>query len=178
VLGRLGGGLPKDPGGPAHGDGHTIVCGYGRVGQIVVGLLQRTGAKVVVIEEEPAIARALRQSGVAVVEGDAAQAPALDRAGIDRARVLVICVPERMAVRRIVDYAQSVNKELTVLARAHHEAERRHLYALGAKEVVMGELALAIELGRRSAESLGLDAAVVEAELEGLRRGEQPPRSP
>jgi CPA2 family monovalent cation:H+ antiporter-2 len=178
ALERLGGGRPKQHDDPAHGDGHTIVCGYGRVGRIVVGLLQRTGAKVVVIEEEPAIARALRHSGIAVVEGDAAQAPALDRAGIGSASVLVICVPERMAVRQIVDYAQSCNKQLTVLARAHHEAERRHLYALGAKEVVMGELALAIELGRRSAEALGLDATLVEAELEVLRRGEPAPRSP
>lgn len=174
ALRRFGGDRPgARPDDPAEDtrSGHTIVCGYGRVGGTVVQMLERFEAKVIVLEEEPAIVRKLRKGGTTVVEGDAAQPPALDRAGIDRARVLVICVPERMAVRQIVDYALSRNPELVILARAHSEPERRHLYKLGARGVVMGELALAIELGRRSAEALGLDATMVGAELEALHRG-------
>lgn len=158
---------PRD--GARHG--HTIVCGYGRVGSTVVQLLERLGSPIVVIEEEPALLRTLAQHGTPTIEGDAAQPPVLERADVARARVLVICVPERMAVRQIVDYAVSRNPKLVVLARTHRESEMRYLREIGATAVVMGELALAIELGRRSAEALEMDPELVNAELDVLRRG-------
>ncbi|HSJ96448.1 MAG TPA: NAD-binding protein [Myxococcota bacterium] len=97
----------------------------------------------------------------------------LDRAGLARARLLVICIPERMAVRRILDHAQSVNPQLVVLARAHSQRERRELYRRGVSEVVLGELELALELARRSAQVLGFERERVEREIEARRRDDE-----
>jgi monovalent cation:H+ antiporter-2, CPA2 family len=173
VLGRLKHGPADRAEGAGAIDGglthHTVVCGYGRVGRVVVGALHRLQVPLLVIEEEPAVVRSLQQRGLPALEGDAAQIAVLERAGVARARVLVICVPERMAVRRIIDYARARNPGLVMLARTHRESERRHLHELGASTVVMGELELALELGRRSAEALGIDAARVAAELEHQR---------
>src|SRR5690606_7897654 len=130
--------------------GHTIVCGHGRLGAIVVQLLERLGASVAVIEEDPRTAKALVQRGPRASEGDAAQPVVLARADLAHARVLVTCLPERMVVRRIVDHARTTNPALVVLARTHWEAEIHKLHELGASSVVMGEVALAIELGCRS----------------------------
>lgn len=152
--------------------GHAIVCGHGRVGSVVAGLLDRFGAGVVVIDEEPQIVHELRGRGVRALLGDAAQAPVLEGAGVARARLLVVCVPERMEVRRIVEHAQAANPRLVILARAHSRRERDELYARGVAEVVLGEQELALELGRRSAQVLGLEAAALERELEAMRRGE------
>ncbi|MBZ5715693.1 cation:proton antiporter [Nannocystis pusilla] len=151
--------------------GHTIVCGHGRVGATVTRLLERLEVPVVVVDEEPDIVRSLVQRGTPVVEGDATQPPVLERAGLARARVLVACVPERMVVRRLVEHALARNPELVVLVRTHRESEMRHLYELGASAAVMGELTLAIELGRGTAQALGLDPDLVRAALEELRRG-------
>lgn len=171
--GPTGAPLPEPANGPAD---HTIVCGHGRVGSVVVELLERLAAPLLVIEDDPADVRALQQRGLRAIEGDAAQIPVLEQAGIARARVLVICIPERMAVRRIVDHARSRNPDLVILARTHRESERRHLYELGARAVVLGELELALELSRRSAEALGLDPERVAAELERTRADFSPPR--
>src|SRR5690606_19938578 len=72
--------------------GHTIVCGHGRVGAIVVQLLERLGASVVVVEEDPRAVKALVQRGTRAIEGDAAQAVVLARADLAHARVLVTCL--------------------------------------------------------------------------------------
>jgi hypothetical protein len=40
---------------------------------------------------------------------------------------------------------------------------------------VLGEQELALELGRRSAQVLGLEAAALERELQAMRRGEPAP---
>jgi hypothetical protein len=77
-----------------------------------------------------------------------------------------------MAVRRILDHVQRVNPKVVVLARAHSERERRELYRRGVTEVVLGELELALELSRRSAQVLGFEAERVEAEIESRRRAD------
>lgn len=150
--------------------GHTIVCGHGRVGGIVVQLLEQLQTSVVVVEEDPDNVRTLVQRGTPAIEGDAAQPTVLERADVAHARVLVTCLPERMVVRRIVDHALARNRDLVLLARTHWEPEIRRLHALGATAVVMGEVALAIELGRRSAQALDIDPELVSAELDALRR--------
>lgn len=150
---------------------HAVVCGYGRVGRVVVALLGRFGAPVVVIDEAPEVVAALRRRGIPSLLGDAAQAPVLDGAGIARARLLVVCIPERMAVRRVVDHAHAASPGLVVLARAHSDRERDELYERGVAEVVHGERELALELGRRSAQVLGLDTDTVERALDEIRRG-------
>jgi CPA2 family monovalent cation:H+ antiporter-2 len=165
----------REPSRPSTPDGHAIVCGCGRVGSVVSGLLGRFGAALVVIDEDPQIVQELRRRGVHALLGDAAQAPVLDGAGVARARLLVVCVPERMAVRRIVEHAQAVNPGLVILARAHSHRERNELYARGVAEVVLGEQELALELGRRSAQVLGLESGTLERELEALRRSESAP---
>jgi CPA2 family monovalent cation:H+ antiporter-2 len=156
-------------------DGHAIVCGYGRVGGVVAGLLERFAARVVVIDEDPQLIAALRKRRLHALLGDAAQPTVLDRAGVARARVLIICIPERMAVRRIVDHARQANPGLLVLARTHSNPERTRLYQRGVAEVVMGELELALELGRRSRQALGFEPTALEGALESLRRGDAGP---
>jgi CPA2 family monovalent cation:H+ antiporter-2 len=153
--------------------GHAIVCGYGRVGSVVADLLVRLGAPPIVIEEDARLVAELRARGARALFGDAAQGHVLDRAGIAHARLLVTCIPERMAVRRVLDHVQAVNPGAVVLARAHSERERRELYRRGVREVVLGELELALELARRSGQVLGFEPAQVESAIESRRRDDE-----
>jgi CPA2 family monovalent cation:H+ antiporter-2 len=172
---RLLGARPERESPPASAPlvGHAIVCGYGRVGSVVTDLLARLGAPAIVIEEDAGLVAALRARGAHALFGDAAQGHVLDRAGLAQARLLVICIPERMAARRVLDHVQAVNPQAVVLARAHSERERRELYRRGVQEVVLGELELALELSRRSGQVLGFEAAQVESAIEARRRDDQ-----
>jgi CPA2 family monovalent cation:H+ antiporter-2 len=172
---RLLGARPEREGPPAPAlpAGHAIVCGYGRVGSVVTDLLARLGAPAIVIEEDARLVAELHARGAHALFGDAAQGHVLDRAGLARARLLVICIPERMAVRRVLDHVQAVNPQAVLLARAHSERERRELYRRGVQEVVLGELELALELARRSGQVLGFEAARVESAIEARRRDDE-----
>ena len=73
--------------------GHFVICGHGRMGQILCEELQREEVPFVVIDGEPDTAELLRQTGYKVVEGDATEDEVLERAGVTRAKGLVAVVP-------------------------------------------------------------------------------------
>jgi CPA2 family monovalent cation:H+ antiporter-2 len=150
--------------------GHAVVCGYGRVGSIVCALLERHGKPYVVVDEDQHHIDSLRARGVVAVLGDAGMPQVLERAEIRAARLLVLCVPERMAVRRALDHAREVNPTVTVLARTHTYEDRAFLETQGADEAVLGEMELALELGRRALERFDISSGLSEAAIADLRR--------
>lgn len=149
---------------------HAIICGYGRVGGIVRAQLERLGVTHLVIEDDARLVGELRTRGGHALLGDATQAHILDQAGVDRAAVLLLCIPERLAVRQIIAYAHSRNPGLPILARTHDESERKRLHEYGAAHVVMGETELAFELTRLAAEALRIDPRSTREAIEAARR--------
>lgn len=153
---------------------HTVVCGYGRVGSIVCALLARHAKPFVVIEEDLKLVESLRARGLTALFGDASLPAVLERAHLRSASLLILCMPERMAVRRALEHAREVKETLVVLARTHSYEDRRMLQEQGAQEAVVGELELALELGRSALERFGLAADVIEQSIDETRRGVEP----
>ena len=149
---------------------HAVVCGYGRVGSIVCTLLEQHGKPFTVVEEDVRIVDSLRARGVAAVLGDAGMPSVLERAGVRSAQLLVLSIPERMAVRSALDYARDVNADIAVLARTHSFKDRQFLENKGADIAVVGELELALELGRRALERFDVGVEDVEASVGDVRR--------
>jgi CPA2 family monovalent cation:H+ antiporter-2 len=148
---------------------HAIVCGYGRVGSLVCSLLEQHDKPYVVIEEDLRMVEDLRARGVTALFGDAGLPHVLDRAHLRTARLLVLCIPERMAVRRALEHAREVGAA-TVLARTHSYEDHDFLQAQGADEAVVGEMELALELGRRALQRFEVSAESVESSLATARR--------
>ena len=149
---------------------HAIVCGYGRVGSIVCDLLQRHQRPYVVIEEDLRLIQSLRARGVQAVSGDAGLPSTLERAHVRTARLLALCIPEKMALRRALEYTREVNTTALVLARTHSADDRRFLRGHGVDDAVVGETELALEIGRRTLERLGVSSELVERSIAELRR--------
>jgi monovalent cation:H+ antiporter-2, CPA2 family len=154
---------------PAALHGHAVVCGYGRVGSIVCTLLERQGKPFVVVDEDQRSIATLRARGIPAVLGDAGVVQVLERAEIRAARLLVLCIPERMAVRRALDHAREVNPTITILARTHSYEDRAFLETRGVDEAVLGEMELALELGRRALERFDIPVVASEASIADLR---------
>lgn len=81
----------------------------------------------------------------------------------------MLCIPERMATRRALEQAREVGRA-TVLARTHSYEDRNFLQAKGADEAVIGELELALELGRRALQRFAVDVDQVEQSISETRR--------
>lgn len=148
---------------------HVVVCGYGRVGHVVCDVLRRVGVKYVVIEDDPHLVEDLRAAGVPAIMGDAAHEHVLERAMLHDAAALVVCVPERQVVRRIVAYARAEKPELAIFVRAHRDDERAHLERLYGVDAVFGEQELSLELSRRTATALGVDGDALQRALTEAR---------
>jgi CPA2 family monovalent cation:H+ antiporter-2 len=131
---------------------HTILVGFGRVGRIIGETAAEGGRAMVVIEDQADIAKDAADLGLPVVIGNATAPHVLREAGIADATRLVIAIPEGFEAGAIAERARKANPDITILARAHSDAEVEHLQKLGVDQIVMGEREIArrlLELIRR-----------------------------
>lgn len=160
----------------------AVVCGYGRVGRLIVTTLERRGFHCVVVEEDPRLVRELRGHGRSVVRGSAENAAVLGQAPLAAAAVLVVAVPDPLVARQVVTNARREHRRLPIVVRSHSATERDVLRRLGANEVVVGETELGLEMTRYALRRLGLSGIETQAVVQGLRgaereRGGGPPES-
>ena len=151
-----------------HLRGHAVVCGYGRVGTVIGHVLRRRFT-VVAIEEDVRVVRALRARDLPVVRGNAAMPAVLRQARLDRARELVVAVPDPLVTRQVVDLARAMNPRLRIIARTHSEAERQWLLARGVDSVILGEWELALEMTVHALRGFGVGSIEAEAVVQRLR---------
>jgi CPA2 family monovalent cation:H+ antiporter-2 len=123
---------------------HSVVVGYGRVGSLVGNALTDRAEPFVVIEDGAPIVAKLRESGLAAIAGNAVRADVLAAANVAEARRLFVAIPNCFEAVEIVERARALNPGLTIVARAHSEADVEHLSSAGADAVIMGEREIAL----------------------------------
>jgi len=96
-----------------------------------------------VAEENREIVEKLRESGVPAVSGDASDPNVLIQSHIQRARMLVIAIPDSRPVRRMIETARTVNPKIEIVVRTHSEEEAALLEKENAGKVFLGEHELA-----------------------------------
>jgi monovalent cation:H+ antiporter-2, CPA2 family len=149
---------------------HVLIAGYGRVGSFVARLLARLGQPFGVVDSNPGRADEARDSGYAVVYGDAATEPVLEAAGVRRARLVIVTVPDPVGARLVVERARSMNPNVHVVARAATVEHLEELGRLGVYEAVHPESEAGLELGRQALSHLGVAVGDVERFADEVRR--------
>ncbi|MGH7322632.1 MAG: cation:proton antiporter [Candidatus Rokuibacteriota bacterium] len=125
---------------------HVVICGFGRVGSAVGEALESFNIPYSVIERDPDIASDLRARGVSCLFGDAAHRELLRAAGVDRAALVVVTLPEIGRARLALRALRALSPGVPVMARAHGRAEAEHLREDGATEVIQPELEASVTL--------------------------------
>jgi CPA2 family monovalent cation:H+ antiporter-2 len=148
---------------------HVVLCGFGRVGSAVGEALDTFGLPYAVIERDPHLVKALRARGVSAHFGNAARQDLLLRAGVDRAALAVIALPDIDPARLAVRTVRAVTATLPILARAHGRAEAEALKEVGATEVIQPEMEASVALIRRALATLKLPNELAFAYLERFR---------
>lgn len=116
--------------------GHTIVCGFGQVGEAVSAELHAAGKAFVVIDQVHERLQVAHDLGYHSVEGDATQDGTLLRAGIRAASALVTDMSSDPGNLYVVLSACELNSNLTVVARASTDDAAEKMRRAGANEVV------------------------------------------
>ena len=115
--------------------GHVILCGFGQVGEAICEEMTRTGKQVVIIDRSLPD-RAGGSSDIPMVQGDATDDAVLHRAGLGRARTLVLALDSDVDNLFVALTARSINPEIFIVARANHRAAIGKLRQAGADRVV------------------------------------------
>jgi monovalent cation:H+ antiporter-2, CPA2 family len=126
--------------------GQVVLVGYGRVGRRIGEALTQNGVSFVVAEENREIVKQLRENGIPAVSGDAADPAVLIQAHIQRARMLVIAIPDTVDVRRMIEIARTVNPHIETVVRTHSEEEAGLLQKENTGKVFLGEHELALAM--------------------------------
>jgi len=113
--------------------GHTIVCGWGRVGRAASHQMAKAGQRVVVVDLS---ADRLSDCPYPHIHGDATLDQVLRRAGIERARTLVAAVENDATSVYVVLSARVLAPGLTVIARSRTDDGTKKLERAGADRVV------------------------------------------
>jgi monovalent cation:H+ antiporter-2, CPA2 family len=151
-------------------ENHVIIVGCGRVGRHIAEALGVLKVPRLVIEADPARLTKLSELGVPVLFGDAGNSEILEHAGLDRARALVITVPEDVAALTIATTVHHIAPNLRIVARASSWDAARRLAQAGVGQVVRPELEGGVEIVRRTLLDLDLPAREVQRYAETLRR--------
>ena len=148
---------------------HTIVCGYGRLGVVLVDALKRRGFSCVVVDNDPISVREAIADGVPAIYGDAGNPEILRRLGIGRARVLAVAISDPLAAESAVESGRHANQRLDIIARARSREQMQRLRELGATEVIQPEFEAGLELIRHVMHVHGLDQRQVGAIVQRRR---------
>ena len=151
----------------------VIICGFGRVGQIVGRILRMHGIGFTALERDPGQVDVVRRFGNKVYFGDTTRADVLRAAGAETAKLLVVALDDMEAVLRTVEVAKRTFPHLRILARARN---RRHAFLLMDRAVdglVRDTFHSSLELGRQSLTSLGIDDAAANRAVELFREHDE-----
>jgi len=115
---------------------HHVVCGFGRVGEVVCETLAEAGSPFVVIEKDPQRVAEAQDRGYLCLEGDATDTEVLTTAGVARARGLV-CALENDADNLFTTLsARTLNKDITIVTRCVSPDSVEKLHYAGADRVI------------------------------------------
>jgi CPA2 family monovalent cation:H+ antiporter-2 len=123
--------------------GHTILVGYGRVGTRVGKALKEAGVPFLVIDDADKVAANLHDGPVEIISGNATKLEIITAANAAAAYRIIVAIPNAFEAGQIVLQAKAANPAITIIARAHSDAEVDHLTRLGAQKVIMGESEIA-----------------------------------
>ena len=126
--------------------GHAILVGYGRVGSRLASLLQARGVPLVVIEDDADNVARARADGLPAVLGNVASERVMAEAAPERAKLAIFAIPQAFEAGESIVRLKRMDPTITVLARAHSDAEVKHLLERGADAVVLAERELAHSL--------------------------------
>ncbi len=116
---------------------HVILCGFGRMGQILAKELNAKKQDFLVIDGSSAMIAEAQNHGYLVLLGDATDEATLIAAGVERAKTLVTALPNDAANVFITLTARDLNRSLLIVARGEQQSTEKKLLQAGADRVVL-----------------------------------------
>ncbi len=149
---------------------HLVIVGFGVNGRNVHQALASLGVPHVLVDLNPHTVRELQEAGEHAVYGNAEQDAVLRAAGVERARGVIIAIPDAASTREVVAASRRLAPEATIVARTRYVQEVEPLEVLGADQVIPEEFETSLELVGRVLEMYGAPPSMILDQKTALRR--------
>ncbi|ODC02460.1 hypothetical protein BFW38_01770 [Terasakiispira papahanaumokuakeensis] len=129
---------PSSPLASAHHElnDHVIICGFGRVGQILHRFLTHEQIPHIAVDHDPVRVQAASMAGAPVVYGDVSRHELLKGLGAEHARLIVVTVNDRDATLRTLHALQPLSLAQPILVRTQDDSDLERLKDAGATAVI------------------------------------------
>lgn len=117
-------------------ENHTILCGFGRIGEAAASELTRNNEPFVVIEKDPEVIDRLRELNYHVINGDATEDETLLMAGVKHAARLLATLNDDNANIVVALSARELNPAIWIASRLVRQDAYHKLLRAGANEVI------------------------------------------
>jgi len=134
----------------------VIICGFGRVGQIVGRVLRMRGIAFTALEQDTEQVEVIRRFGSKVYYGNPSRPDVLRAAGAEHARLLVVALDDMEQTLRVVEVARRTFPNLRVLARARNRRHAHPLMDRGITRLVRETYHSSLRLSEMVLEDLGV----------------------
>jgi monovalent cation:proton antiporter-2 (CPA2) family protein len=152
--------------------GHVLIAGFGRVGQLLARTLDADGASYLALDKQALHVAAARQQGLPVFYGDASRLELLRRAQAERASILVLTMDSPTVMEEVVRVVKAEWPHLPIVARARDIEHAKRLLKLGANEVIPETLEGSLHLAGRVLQLTGAPESAVMRRIETQRAQE------
>ncbi len=154
-------------------EGHVVIAGFGRVGQLLARILDADNIQWLALDTNASQVATARQNGLPVYYGDASRLELLKRAHAEQASVVVLTMDSPTQVGAVLRSLKGEFPRSSVVARARDGNQARRLLQDGASAVVPETLEAGLQMAGRVLQLLGTPEDVVLRRLETQRDAEQ-----
>jgi CPA2 family monovalent cation:H+ antiporter-2 len=151
----------------------VLIAGFGRVGQMVAGLLDKHEVAYIAVDRDPDRVGRQRAAGKPVYFGDMTELELLRRLHLDTSRALVVTLDDTSAVDALVESARAERPDLLIVARARDGRHAAHLYRIGASHAVPETIEASLQLAEAVLVDVGVPMGPVIASIHERRDGLQ-----
>lgn len=139
----------------------AILCGFGRMGQVVSQFLRARGVEVMLVDASPNQIMLTREFGNFVYFGDGRRVDVLRAAGAEKAQMLIYCMDGMAVDQATIERVKASFPHLQILVRAF---DRRHVMALRKAEadyVIRETFESGVALGKEALRRFDVDEETI-----------------
>lgn len=151
----------------------VLMVGFSRFGQIAAQILLAGGRSVTVIDFSADRIRQASSFGFRIYFGDGTRKDVLRSAGIDRAKIVLVCTQKKEITDKVVELVQADYPHTTLFVRSYDRIHSIELRNKGVDYELRETLESGLLFGRRTLEALGVAEVDADEIGEDIRKRDE-----
>jgi monovalent cation:proton antiporter-2 (CPA2) family protein len=147
----------------------VIICGFGRVGQVVGRVLKLRGIAFTALERDAGQVEVVRKFGNKVFYGDPTRAEVLRAAGAETARLIVVALDNMEATLRVVEVVRRAFPQVKLIVRARNRRHAHLLMDLKVEGIVRETFHSSLKMSTMALEALDVPSSEARRAIELFR---------